>query len=136
MSTSRRSKSALALNTRVAELAIAAPQVVAHRLTRMALAGATPNARDQAEFKLMSDEKMAAFQESWMAMSAQALRAQQQMAMRFWQSAMFPWMNGFKLAWPTQQALQSAMVGVASKGLAPVHRRAVANSKRLGRGSR
>ncbi|QLQ33160.1 MAG: hypothetical protein HZT40_17955 [Candidatus Thiothrix singaporensis] len=33
--------------TMTAEMALAVPQVVAHRLTRMALAGTTPSVRDQ-----------------------------------------------------------------------------------------
>jgi hypothetical protein len=69
------------LTTQMSELALAAPQVVVHRLTRMALSGAQPSARDQREFALMSKEKQAAFQESWMAMGMQAWRVQQQMAM-------------------------------------------------------
>ena len=38
-----------------AELALAVPQVVAHRMARMALAGHSPSARDQREFQMMSD---------------------------------------------------------------------------------
>ena len=61
------------------ELAVAVPQVVAHRVTRMALASPTPSARDQLEFKRMSDEKMDAFQESWMSMGMHAVMAQQRL---------------------------------------------------------
>ena len=38
------------------DLAVAAPQVVAHRLTRMAMAGANPSARDRREFTRMVSE--------------------------------------------------------------------------------
>ena len=46
------------------DLAVAAPQVVAHRLTRMAMAGANPSARDRREFTRMVSEKQTAFQQS------------------------------------------------------------------------
>jgi hypothetical protein len=118
------------LTTQMSELALAAPQVVVHRLTRMALSGAQPSARDQREFALMSKEKQAAFQESWMAMGMQAWRVQQQMAMSFWQAA---WLPGAKARAPTATQWQNAMLGVLGQGLQPVHRRAVANAKRLGR---
>lgn len=114
----------------VTELALAAPQVVAHRMTRMALAGAKPSARDRREFKLMSAEKKAAFQESWQAMGLHAWRAQQQMAMQMWQAAWMPWAGA---RGPSASQWQSAMLGVLGKGLKPVHRRAVANAKRLGK---
>ena len=45
-------------------IAMAAPEVVAHRVLRMMLAGKEPSKRDRAEFDLMSSEKVAAFYES------------------------------------------------------------------------
>lgn len=117
------------LSTQMSELALAAPQVVAHRLTRMALAGAQPSARDRREFARMSSEKRAAFNESWLAMGLQAWRVQQQMALAFWQAAWMPW-AGARL--PSATQWQSAALGVLGQGLKPVHRRAVANAKRLG----
>src|SRR5438128_1971363 len=50
------------------ELAFAVPQVVAHRLTRMALAGPVLSARDRREFHGMGQEKVHAFWQSWFAM--------------------------------------------------------------------
>lgn len=97
-----------------AQIAIAAPQVVAHRLTRMALAGPTPSARDRREFHLMGAEKSAAFVESWAAMWMQLWTAQQRLA--------FGWMQ--------------ALAGVLGHGVAPVRRRAVANARRLRRSRR
>jgi len=52
----KRSRSAPAL-IKLAELGVAAPQVVSHRLTRMALAGPALNARDRKEFTGMVVEK-------------------------------------------------------------------------------
>lgn len=127
----RRSKKALALQT--AELAFAAPQVVAHRLARMALAGHTPSARDRREFELMGAEKLAAMHESWTAMWLESLRAQQQMSLSLMNSMWFPWAGPRVTPRSSAACLQRAALGVMGQGLAPVHRRAVANAKRLGR---
>jgi len=70
------------------ELARAAPPVVTHRVTRMALAGTPPTARDQREFRQMGAEKMAAFTESWNAMATQAFRANYLLATSFWRSSL------------------------------------------------
>src|SRR5687767_7245116 len=49
---------------KMAELAIAAPQVVAVRTARMLAAGVNPGAADRAEFSRMGTEKVQAFWES------------------------------------------------------------------------
>src|SRR4030095_13287642 len=54
-----------------AAIALTAPQVVAHRLVRMALSGPVLSARDRREFTRMGAEKVAAVYESWDAMLAQ-----------------------------------------------------------------
>jgi hypothetical protein len=108
------------LSRQATELAIAVPQVVAHRLARLALAGPVPSARDRREFHGMGQEKVLAFWQSWFAMGWAMLEASQ-------------------LAWVA--VLQGARVplpdahGILSKGLAPVHRRATANARRLARTS-
>ncbi|MFY9478896.1 MAG: polyhydroxyalkanoate granule-associated phasin [Aquabacterium sp.] len=135
MSSTRKARS---LATQTAELALATPQVMAHRLTRMALAGATPSARDRKEFHLMGAEKVAAFQESWMAMAMQAWRAQMQMQTQLWTSAMqamwMPWSRPASFGGGSALAQwQKATLGILGQGMAPVHRRAVGNAKRLGR---
>lgn len=126
---SKRQRSTLA--QRSAELAFAVPPVMAHRIARMALAGATPSPRDQREFTLMSAEKTAAFQQSWLAMGLQLWRAQQQFAVFWWRACLSPW--GPPSAQAIGTHLQSAALGVLGQGLAPVHRTAVANAKRLSR---
>jgi hypothetical protein len=100
---SPRRTSAQRLATQAMELTLATPQVMAHRLTRMAMAGPLPSARDQREFNLMGQEKVQAFQQSWAAMWMQAL------------------------ATPMQPAK------VLAAGMAPVHTKAVANARRLGK---
>jgi len=108
MSIRRRRSKALAAQT--VDLAFAVPQVLAHRLTRMAMAGATPSARDQREFYRMGTEKVAAFNEAWAAMAMQTMQT-----------------------WWFPTLLSSAALDILSKGMTPYRRRAVANARRLGR---
>jgi hypothetical protein len=116
-------------------LSLAAPLVVAHRVGRMAAAGSNPNARDRKEFKQMGAEKTAAFYESWAAMGAAAMKAQQQMAASMWRAAvMAPWTMAKPASLlPNSNTLARHALQVMTQGLAPVHRRAVGNAKRLGR---
>lgn len=114
-----------------AEMALAVPQVVAHRMARMALAGHSPSARDQREFKMMTDEKTAAFNESWGAMAAATLRANQQLATSVMTTVLFPWSKFSATPDALASQYHEAAMGVLDKGMAPVHRRAVANAKRL-----
>jgi hypothetical protein len=129
----RRTRKPKPLAAQAAELAVAVPQVVAHRVTRMAIAGVSPSARDRKEFQRMGAEKVAAFSESWNAMALQALRANQQFAISFMQSLMFPWATPKSSVKSASRQVSNAALGIVSKGMAPVHRRAVANAKRLGR---
>ena len=57
MARTRRSTGPQAASRKMAELGVATPVVMAHRLTRMALSGARPNARDRQEFTGMVWEK-------------------------------------------------------------------------------
>jgi len=119
------------LTLKTAELAWAVPQVVAHRVTRMAMAGSKPSARDQKEFKLMVAEKNAAFIESWTAMATQAMVANQAMALSFFRPFWFLTGKRGPTAASVTAQVQRATMGVLNKGLTPVHRKAVANAKRL-----
>ena len=110
---------------KLGELGMAAPQVIAHRLSRLALAGAAPSARDRKELTGMLAEKQLAFMQSWAAMWAEGLRWQHQLALSL-------------VGGPQAVARQIAGAGraldkMAGKGLAPVHRKAVGNAKRLAR---
>jgi hypothetical protein len=140
------------LVTKVAELALAAPQVVAIRSARMLAAGANPDARDRAEFNRMGPEKVAAFWESMFAMGRQLVTTQQEYArsagvkwLRIWTTPW--WLNAYRpftqtamsmpalavLAVPTRRQRQRAAVKLVEKAVAPVHKRATANSRRLTR---
>lgn len=130
----RRSRrtAALPIAVQAAELAVAVPQVVAHRLARMALAGPTPSPRDRKEFARMVAEKNAAFAASWSAMGLQAARAHQALAASWLASfSAAAWTGRAPVLSPAQ--LQRAALGVLGHGLAPVHHAAVANARRLGR---
>ena len=125
------------------QMAVAVPQVIAHRVGRMIGGGPLPSGRDQQEFYLMGTEKVAAFQESWVAMSWQTVAAQQQFTLwwlqTWWKVALGGWMNPPNLqhlSTAAQQRLLASLVDVAQQGMAPVHRRAVANARRLGRAVR
>jgi hypothetical protein len=121
-------------------LSLAVPQVVAHRVGRMAAAGARPDqpmtARDRKEFTQMGAEKVAAFYESWAAMGQAAMKAQQSMWLQMMRGAALspPWTLARPASlMPSMTTLTGHATRVLAQGLAPVHRRAVGNAKRLGR---
>ena len=123
----RRPHNATRATRQAIELAVAAPIVVAHRMSRLATAGPTPSARDRREFERMSTEKVAAFYESWNAMVMAAFSAY----LRAW-LAWTPWTRRSSNA-SHRSRQRKAALSVLTAGLAPVHRRAVANARRLGR---
>jgi len=129
----RRNRKAATLAIQATELAVAAPLVVAHRLSRLALAGGMPAHRDHRELTLMGAEKVAAFHESWNAMLFQSIRIQQDLAAAMWRSFWLSWLSGGAFSALPKIDLPDAALRVMAKGMAPVHRRAVANAKRLSR---
>jgi hypothetical protein len=120
---SRRATASLAMQA--SQLTLAVPQVVAHRVTRMALAGPLPSRRDRAEFLRMGQEKSEAFLESWKAMTVAATQANQRIALSFFRSM---WTFPATLPMASAKQWQSATVEILGKGLAPVKGRAVANA--------
>lgn len=124
MARSKRSPGPARTAVQLAELGLAAPQVIAHRLTRLALAGPAWNARDRKEFTGMVIEKQMAFGQAWLAMLAEMVRWQQSVALAF-------------LAGASPQSHRATARNAAHRmigsGIAPVHRKAVANAKRLAR---
>lgn len=116
-----------------AELSLAAPQVVTHRISRMANTGTELSARDQAEFTRMSSEKVVAFYQSWMAMWTAAFAVQYELARTFSSAVMAVATGGQAGAMSTVTATSNAAAKVISAGLGPVHKKAVANAKRLSR---
>ncbi len=113
------------------ELGFAVPQVVGHRLARLAAAGPLPSARDRREFHRMGTEKVAAFTESWFALSMAMWQANLALGSSMLGMAAMPWLGGSQAQLGRQW--QSAMVGAMDKGFAPIHRTATANARRLAR---
>ncbi len=114
------------IRQKTADIMAASPIVVAHRLSRFSNPAAATRPADQAEFQRMGTEKMAAFVESWSAMGMEVLRMQQEWAIK---SAFALWpaaATGKSLPSPMDAALR-----VIDEGLSPIHRRAVANARRL-----
>ncbi|MDQ3773622.1 MAG: hypothetical protein M3461_04215 [Pseudomonadota bacterium] len=130
------------------EIAVAAPEVVAHRTARMAKSGPSRSSADRREFTRMTQEKFEAFGESASAMAAEIVRAN----LALWPSVLraggtFPsaWMptaragsrrfasKSASAAGAVPRIVSSAALRVLAKGLAPVRRRTTANAKRLRR---
>jgi len=121
MPSRHRGRGAARISIQALELAIAAPQVMAYRLATMALAGASPSARDRREFHRMGVEKIAAFYESWNAMCLALLRANLNLAV-----------TPFQFWWSPHRRRRTGL-GILGAGLVPIHRRVTANARRLRR---
>jgi len=85
----------------------------------MALAGASPSARDRREFHRMGVEKIAAFYESWNAMCLALLRANLNLAV-----------TPFQFWWSPHRRRRTGL-SILGAGLVPIHRRVTANARRL-----
>ena len=127
----RNARKSTSLAVKSAQLAVAAPQVVAHRLTRMALSGPQLSKRDRKEFSMMVHEKQAAFAHAGRDMAVQTIRANQAIAASLWRAFFNPFAYPKPAAKTVAVQMQNAALDVLSKGLAPVHRKAVSNAKRL-----
>ncbi len=135
------SRKQVQLATQAYELMFAAPQVVAHRTTRMMLG--QPRASDRRDFRRMGPEKAEAGAEMWNDIAMQVARSGQDAVASYLQAwckaAMnfyFPWLTGagqarFPAWGMTPSQWQHATLDVMGKGMAPLHRRTVANAKRL-----
>lgn len=130
MAARRRTHPSQRLAIQSMELALAAPQVVMHRLSRMAQAGASPSQRDRREFTRMGHEKVLAFYQSGAAFWGEVLRAQLQMTQSLfaigWAMALGARPKGLPVA--NQRAAARAL----SAAVSPLHVTAVANARRLG----
>jgi hypothetical protein len=125
MSSSHRSAARLARKS--FELSLAAPEVIAHRLTLGAIAGLSPSPAHRREFVRMGAEKWFAFHESWQAMNLALIEATLSYfsPWRWWQAP-------FDISRFTQpHHAHRRLLDVLNHGVTPVHRRAVANAARL-----
>lgn len=134
MPSSRRRRSVASTARTLTELGVAVPQVVAHRVMRLALAGPVLSRRDQKEFSGMVLEKQMAVVQSWQAMFAPSLRLQGALVSA-WLRALAPATPAVRgsQARALSRALGEAALAVADQGLRPMHRKATANARRLAR---
>ena len=112
---------------KTSEMLMSSGQVINHRVTRMARAGANPSARDRKEFALMHSEKMKAAADASMAVG---MRAWQQWFAACSSMAMPPTSRSY------QQAMKRASgnaLQLTQAALKPYHGTSRANAKRLGR---
>jgi hypothetical protein len=117
----------------MAQLALAAPVVIALRMTRMALAGASPAASDRKEMNRMGAEKIAAFAESWNTTAMRMTRAYMNLGFDVMRLAWSPWYRSGGSVNAAVARFGDAATTSIQGSLAPLRRRAVANSRRLGR---
>src|ERR1017187_744305 len=127
----RRSRKSKSLTVKSMELALSVPQVVAHRVTRMTLAGPKLSDRDGKEFQMMGNEKHAAFARAWSDMAMHAFRANQAVTASMLRFFFTPFSYKTASAASAAAQVRNAAIGVLGKGLAPIHRKAVSNAKRL-----
>jgi hypothetical protein len=120
-------RSSLRLARKSWELALAAPEVITHRLMLAATTGTSPSSSDRREFVRMSAEKVFAFNESWHAMTVALINANAHALSprRWWES-----MHDVSTFASSDRA-HRRVLDLLHEGLTPVHRRAVANAKRL-----
>lgn len=129
-------RSAATVTRQYVELAWAAPQVIAHRTARMVAAGATPGARDAAEFTRMFTEKSAAFSQAWIQSCAALCWAPWKVAFELLLGAARAGRAGAFNFDPLWRAWSRQGWAIAGSGVTPVHRVAVANARRLARRKR
>jgi hypothetical protein len=140
---------------KIGEMSMASAQVIAHRTTRLAAAGPMPNARDRQEFTRMGQEKIEAATESARAIAAHLTTMNLKLGARALRHMMTGTAALMSLAASrssgqsiTRQAklaktlsrsaitaseLSDSTARLARRGLKPIHARATANARRLGK---
>jgi len=138
------------------EMAIAAAQVIGHRMSSAAFAGSGPSARDLREFALMGRDKGVVGLESALAVGEPLLRLNQQIAALAFKQMMSTWVALMSIAASRTSAdsvsrqsklVRDTMTGsvsaasklsgstarIAGRALTPVRRRVSGNARRLGK---
>ncbi len=111
------------------EIGAVAPVVIGYRLAGMARAGSEPSAKDRRELTRMGQEKADAWHEASLATGRRLFEANLAFAGLFWRQALG---GAFTPAAYTGW-LARLGPGMLTAGLTPVHRRVVANNRRLAR---
>lgn len=127
-----RNDKTLQLGRQIAEINAVVPGIVAQRMVRMARAGAAPSRADRAEMTRMSSEKWDAATQSMFAATRFTLDLQMRTMQMVWQMAMAPWL-GTPAARDDGHAdpVGDPVAGLMHAALAPYHRIATANARRL-----
>jgi hypothetical protein len=113
------------------ELAVAVPQVIAHRVTRAALSGPVMSERDRKEFQRMVTEKQAAFARAYWEMTRQMCRANLQLTTTLLRAFFAPFSFAALSVASAMAQPQHAVAAVLGSGLGPILRTAVSNARRL-----
>ncbi len=134
---SRPARPVARLTQQVIDLSWASPMVIAYRLAGIALAGPEPDAQARREVQGMIGEKLVASQQAWLAICQACWSAQWQWLQLYQQS----WLallggNQARAARGLAEGVVRTSAGVASAGLEPYRRKAVANARRLSRSKR
>jgi hypothetical protein len=115
--------------TKLWEVGVTAPIVIGYRLAGMARTGSGSTARDRREVTRMGQEKVDAWSEATIAAGRRLFEANMAMAGLVWRVT---WGGPFS---PTAFTARLARLGsgLLTDSVAPVHRRVVANNRRLSR---
>lgn len=111
------------------EICVTAPPVIGYRLAGMAQAGSQPKARDRREVTRMGQEKLDAWYEVTLATGQRFFEANMALMGLFWRQV---WGGAFSPATLTAKMAEFGP-GLLTDSLTPVHRRVVANQRRLSR---
>jgi len=140
-----RRSSRSALSVKMAELSLAAPQVIALRFARALAAGATPSASDWREYSRMWIEKVEASNESAIAGALQMAEMNRQWMMSLMRPWWGMWLDPAALmrTWTnasrglgsasTRKRIEHSLSQLALASVTPYHRRATRNQRRLSR---
>jgi hypothetical protein len=111
------------------EVSTVAPMVIGYRLAGMAPAGSTPSARQRRESVRMGQEKVDAWYEATLAAGQRLVEANLALTGLVWRQL---WAGAFS---PVALAAPLSRLGprLLDDSLTPVHRRVVANNRRLSR---
>jgi len=126
---SRTAAANAALWMKMWEVGAVAPIVIGYRLAGMARAGSEPSAKDRRELTRMGQEKVDAWYEASLSTGQRLFEANLALAGMFWRQA---WGGALSPAALTAW-LARLGPGMLTAGLTPVHRRVVANNRRLAR---
>ena len=127
-------RSVMQAGRKVVDIGVATPQVMAHRLTRMAFAGPLLSERDRNEFMGMMLEKQQAFGQAWWAACNAAVCSPCANAWAVWHTVMSGQLATQPAAWwkLTEHAWHPA-AQIWNAALTPIHSKATSNAKRLSR---